>query len=216
MSSRADGRRAAGPGQSIRQRGNQGMKVLCSIYRSPRKDGMYLYVPRDKGLAGVPEDLLRLFGKPEHSMDLILSPERKLAREDIHQVLENLQGQGYHLQMPPRQEDWVMHLPDELLTRNDPVCAGRAWLPGLLYVLLRDLLVQRPVVVGHAEQEQAAGEEVDDGGDPLAHVQAVGAEHAEEGQQYPGQVEVDPPGAEARIRLPVHGRDQKQVNDPAN
>ncbi|NLC02118.1 MAG: YcgL domain-containing protein, partial [Pseudomonas formosensis] len=22
------------------------MKVLCSIYRSPRKDGMYLYVPR--------------------------------------------------------------------------------------------------------------------------------------------------------------------------
>src|SRR5690606_35531044 len=66
------------------------------------------------------------------------------------------------------------------------------------------------------EQEQAAGEEVDDGGDPLAHVQAVGAEHAEEGQQYPGQVEVDPPGAEARIRLPVYGRDQKQVNDPAN
>lgn len=97
------------------------MKLLCSIYRSPRKDGMYLYVPRDKGLAGVPEDLLRLFGKPEHSMDLILSPERRLAREDIHQVLENLQGQGYHLQMPPRQEDWVMHLPDELLTRNDPV-----------------------------------------------------------------------------------------------
>src|SRR5690606_41632505 len=119
--SRADGRRAAGPGQSIRQRGNQGMKVLCSIYRSPRKDGMYLYVPRDKGLAGVPEDLLRLFGKPEHSMDLILSPERKPAREDIHQLLESLQGQGYHLQIPPRQEASAMQLPDETPSRNETV-----------------------------------------------------------------------------------------------
>lgn len=97
------------------------MKLLCSIFRSPRKPGMYLYVPRDKGVSAVPEQLLKLFGKPEHALDLVLSEERKLAREDIHTVLENLQGQGYHLQMPPQQEDWIVHLPDELLTRNDPV-----------------------------------------------------------------------------------------------
>ncbi|MFA5679590.1 MAG: YcgL domain-containing protein [Pseudomonas sp.] len=97
------------------------MKLLCSIYRSPRKQGMYLYVPRAKGISEVPEPLLKLFGKPEHAMDMVLTEQRKLAREDIHQVLENLQNQGYHLQMPPQQEDWIVHLPDELLTRNDPV-----------------------------------------------------------------------------------------------
>ena len=97
------------------------MKVLCSIFRSSRKPGMYLYVPRAKGVTEVPEALLKLFGKPEHAMDMVLSEQRKLAREDIHQVLDNLQNQGYHLQMPPQQEDWIVHLPDELLTRNDPV-----------------------------------------------------------------------------------------------
>lgn len=97
------------------------MKMLCSIYRSPRKQGMYLYVPREKGTSELPEQLLKLFGKPEHAMDMVLTEQRKLAREDIHQVLENLQTQGFHLQMPPQQEDWIVHLPDELLTRNDPV-----------------------------------------------------------------------------------------------
>lgn len=97
------------------------MKVLCSIYRSPRKQGMYLYVPREKGITELPEPLLTLFGKPEHAMDMVLTEQRKLAREDIHKVLENLKTQGFHLQMPPQQEDWIVHLPDELLTRNDPV-----------------------------------------------------------------------------------------------
>ncbi len=97
------------------------MKMLCSIYRSTRKAGMYLYVPRDQGMAKVPEELKTLFGKPEHAMDMVLTEQRKLAREDIVQVMANLQGQGYHLQLPPQQEDWIVHLPDELLTRNDPM-----------------------------------------------------------------------------------------------
>ena len=97
------------------------MKLLCSIYRSPRKPGMYLYVPRAQGISALPQALLNLFGKPEHAMDMVLTEDRKLAREDIHKVLENLQTQGFHLQMPPPQEDWIVHLPDELLTRNDPI-----------------------------------------------------------------------------------------------
>ena len=61
------------------------------------------------------------FGPPAHAFDLVLSPERQLAREDIAQVLENLDKQGYHLQMPPPEEEYIQHLPDELLRRNDPV-----------------------------------------------------------------------------------------------
>ncbi|GAA6130122.1 YcgL domain-containing protein [Halopseudomonas sabulinigri] len=97
------------------------MKVLCSIYRSRKKPGMYLYVPREAGLREVPAELMTLFGRAEHAMDLVLTEERKLAQEDILKVLENLQGQGFHVQMPPQEEDYIVHLPDELLTRNDPV-----------------------------------------------------------------------------------------------
>lgn len=96
------------------------MKKICSIYQSPRKPGMYLYVLKADGLAKVPAELLKLFGTPRHSFDLVLTPERKLAQEDIEQVLENLGGQGFHLQMPPPEDDYIEHLPQELLTRNDP------------------------------------------------------------------------------------------------
>ncbi len=51
----------------------------------------------------------------------MLSPERALSREDINVVLENLDSQGYHLQMPPAEDDYIEHLPEELLRRNDPM-----------------------------------------------------------------------------------------------
>ena len=73
------------------------------------------------GLERVPEALLPFFGTPKHAFDLVLSPERKLAREDIAKVLENLDNQGYHLQMPPPDDEYIEHLPEELLRRNDPV-----------------------------------------------------------------------------------------------
>ena len=52
---------------------------------------------------------------------LVLTPERKLSREDIAVVLENLEKQGYHLQMPPAEDEYIEHLPEELLRRNDPM-----------------------------------------------------------------------------------------------
>lgn len=97
------------------------MKRICSIYKSPRKREMYLYVDKREALARVPEALLSAFGAPQHAFDLLLTPERKLAREDIHKVLDNIEQQGFHLQMPPPEEEYIEHLPDELLRRNDPV-----------------------------------------------------------------------------------------------
>ncbi|QGZ31785.1 YcgL domain-containing protein [Stutzerimonas stutzeri] len=97
------------------------MKRICSIYKSPRKNEMYLYVDRSEALARVPEALLAAFGTPQHAFDMVLTPARKLAREDIATVLDNLEKQGYHLQMPPPEEEYIEHLPEELLRRNDPV-----------------------------------------------------------------------------------------------
>ncbi|MDB6049708.1 MAG: hypothetical protein JWR17_2454 [Pseudomonas sp.] len=97
------------------------MKRICSIYKSPRKNEMYLYVLKSDALKKVPADLLMAFGPPMHTFDLVLSPERKLSREDIDQVLANLDKQGYHLQMPPAEDEYIEHLPEELLRRNDPL-----------------------------------------------------------------------------------------------
>lgn len=97
------------------------MKRICSIYHSSKKTGMYLYVLRADALKRVPEPLLDLFGRPKHAFDLVLTPERRLVREDITEVLKNLDTQGYHLQMPPPEDDYIVHLPEELLRRNDPV-----------------------------------------------------------------------------------------------
>lgn len=49
----------------------------------------------------LPESLVSLFGQPEHVMDLELTPERPLAREDVTQVISNLEEQGFFLQLPP-------------------------------------------------------------------------------------------------------------------
>jgi uncharacterized protein YcgL (UPF0745 family) len=49
----------------------------------------------------VPEELLKRFGAPAQIMALELTPERKLAREDVQKVKANLADKGYHLQMPP-------------------------------------------------------------------------------------------------------------------
>ncbi|MDM1707004.1 YcgL domain-containing protein [Thiopseudomonas alkaliphila] len=97
------------------------MKIICSIYQSSKKPGMYLYVPKADELNKVPEALLSLFGRPKFCFSLLLTPEKQLAREDITQVLENLKQQGFHLQMPPPEEEYIEHLPEELLRRNDPV-----------------------------------------------------------------------------------------------
>lgn len=81
------------------------MKLLCDIYRSPRKDEMYLYVQKQDGVSRVPENLRQLFGTPVHVTTMLITPERKLARADVHKVMTALQEQGYYLQMPPAQDD---------------------------------------------------------------------------------------------------------------
>ena len=59
----------------------------------------YLYLQVKDDLSEIPEELLRVFGEPEFSFSFDLTQNRKLAKEDTVEVLENLQNQGYHLQL---------------------------------------------------------------------------------------------------------------------
>lgn len=77
------------------------MKLPCDVYKSASHPEMFLYVARRDGLDRVPESLLKKFGEPELALSLVLTEDRKLAREDSQKVLQNLEDQGYHLQLPP-------------------------------------------------------------------------------------------------------------------
>ena len=77
------------------------MKLLCQVFKSPRKPEMYLYVEKAHGLVDVPEVLMTQFGEPEAVMILMLDSQRKLARADIVEVLADIAEKGFYLQMPP-------------------------------------------------------------------------------------------------------------------
>lgn len=62
---------------------------------------MYLYVREDFPLEDIPEALQSRIGILTEVMQLELTLERKLAREDVNKVMANIAEHGLHLQMPP-------------------------------------------------------------------------------------------------------------------
>ena len=78
--------------------------MKCSVVRSSLKDFTYIYLLAGYEFEDLPSDLKEVFGEPEFVMTLELTPERELAHADITRVMQNLSEQGYHLQMPPKQD----------------------------------------------------------------------------------------------------------------
>jgi hypothetical protein len=89
------------------------MSRLVRVYRSSKRQEMYLFVDFAEDLARVPGPLLERFGKPVPALSLVLTADRKLARAEAPVVLAQIESTGYYLQMPPPAED--LHLPEELL-----------------------------------------------------------------------------------------------------
>jgi hypothetical protein len=72
------------------------------IYKSTRKEELYLYITEKDDFSNVPQALFDSMGKePAFVMELELSVDKPLAREDVNKVIENLSNQGFHVQMPP-------------------------------------------------------------------------------------------------------------------
>lgn len=80
-------------------------RLLCSVFRSSKKEGMYLYVRRGADLSTLPEGLMKVFGMPGHALDLLLTAEKKLARADSATVMAQIREQGFYLQMPPGEQE---------------------------------------------------------------------------------------------------------------
>ena len=71
------------------------------IYKGSRKAHTYLYVIKEQDFSAVPNALLRLLGELQPVMQVELSSKRQLAQVDVTAVIEQLQTQGYFLQLPP-------------------------------------------------------------------------------------------------------------------
>ena len=74
--------------------------MQCFIYRCSLKPDMYIYLAEEDNFENVPKQIFNTLGIVEFSMELELSPDTKLAREDTSTVLNNLQEHGFHLQLP--------------------------------------------------------------------------------------------------------------------
>lgn len=76
--------------------------MLCFVCKSQRRKDTYVFLREAGGVSVLPPALRETLGGLVPLMELELTPERKLAREDAAVVLANLERHGYHLQLPPQ------------------------------------------------------------------------------------------------------------------
>lgn len=79
--------------------------MLCAIYKSNKKEGMYLYIEKRDHFDPLPEELKSIFGKPSFVMLFNLAGNKTLAHTDNQTVLNHIQEQGFYLQMPPKEDN---------------------------------------------------------------------------------------------------------------
>ncbi|MCK4711125.1 MAG: YcgL domain-containing protein [Gammaproteobacteria bacterium] len=72
----------------------------CYIYRCSAKNDMYIFLKDQDDFSVVPKNILKSIGDTEFTMEIEMSAERKLAKEDPQTVLNNLDEHGFHLQLP--------------------------------------------------------------------------------------------------------------------
>ena len=74
--------------------------MLCYIYRCNLKQDTYIYLAEEDVFDNVPKEIFNSLGIVEFSMELEMTPDTKLAREDTTTVLSNLKEHGFHIQLP--------------------------------------------------------------------------------------------------------------------
>ena len=72
----------------------------CYIYRCSAKNDMYIFLKDQDDFSVVPKNILKSIGDTEFTMEIEMSAERKLAKENPQTVLNNLDEHGFHLQLP--------------------------------------------------------------------------------------------------------------------
>ena len=71
------------------------------VYKSQRRADTYVYLAARDDFARLPEPLRTQLGPLAFVLDVELTSQRRLARENPAVVRENLALRGFHLQFPP-------------------------------------------------------------------------------------------------------------------
>jgi uncharacterized protein YcgL (UPF0745 family) len=71
------------------------------VYKSLRKAETFVYLRERDAFGLLPEVLRTPLGELRFVLEVALTPERRLAREDAAVVRTNLAAQGFHVQFPP-------------------------------------------------------------------------------------------------------------------
>ena len=79
--------------------------MLCAVYKTNKKQGMYLYVPKKGNFEDVPEALMSRFGVPELVTIISLEKRERLGGVDKEKLIDALNEQGFYLQMPPKEDN---------------------------------------------------------------------------------------------------------------
>ncbi len=77
--------------------------MQCFIYRCNLKPDMYIYLAEEDDFDNIPRDVFNTLGIVEFAMELDITADTKLAREETTTVINNLQEHGFHLQLPVRE-----------------------------------------------------------------------------------------------------------------
>lgn len=77
--------------------------MQCFVYKSLRRADTYVYLREADGFAVLPAPIAQQLGTLGFVIEIELSSQRKLAREDVDRVMLNLDTQGYHLQWPAQE-----------------------------------------------------------------------------------------------------------------
>ncbi len=70
------------------------------VYKSLVKADSYLYLRERDAFGLVPDGVRMPLGRLQFVLEVALTPERQLAREDVRVVMANLRDRGFHLQRP--------------------------------------------------------------------------------------------------------------------
>jgi len=64
---------------------------------------MYIYLAEEDDFSHVPKPIYASLGIIEFAMEIRISEQTRLAREDVNTVISNLKQHGFHLQLPRKE-----------------------------------------------------------------------------------------------------------------
>jgi len=91
--------------------------MICSVYKSTKKVGSYLYIAKRDDFSPVPAQLMRMFGRPKFVMMISLA-KRELSIADKEQVIAKIKEQGFYLQIPPPEVDLLKEFKQNNISKS--------------------------------------------------------------------------------------------------